>query len=182
LTRGVGSLAVPWPLGAARPARKYWSRERVPLTPRLRQSPIQDVATQSRSYRCPRGSRTVAGLACPATSARNAASAVGVGFVCGAVCDLASRSPGPCGRGSRFAGIQKWSRMPEHPNSTPGRKPRAPSVKRRPVGSFSTMVEILKGRLARHAEDAELSRRAPKKKRRRIVGRGAKFSRHNNFC
>jgi hypothetical protein len=71
--------------------------------------------------------------------------------------------------------------MPEHRNGTPGRKPPAPSVKGRPVGSFSTMVEILKSRMARHIDDAELSRHAPKKKRRRIVGGGARSLRQSNF-
>jgi hypothetical protein len=56
--------------------------------------------------------------------------------------------------------------MREHPNGTPGKKPPAASVKRRPVKSFSSMVEILKSRPARHGDDAELGRRTPKKKRR----------------
>jgi hypothetical protein len=58
------------------------------------------------------------------------------------------------------------SRMPEHPNGTPGKKLPAPPVKKRLVRSFSSLVEILKSRPARHADDAELSPRTPKKKRR----------------
>jgi hypothetical protein len=99
---------------------------------------------------------------------------------CGAACNLASRGSGPAGGRSQKAGVpdlpdiskrglgprRTWSRMPEHPNGTPGKKPRAPSVKRRPVRSFSSMVEILKTRLAPHADDAKPPRRTPKKKRR----------------
>jgi hypothetical protein len=40
-------------------------------------------------------------------------------------------------------------------NGTPGKKPRAPSVKRRCGTSFSTMVEILNGRKLRQADETE---------------------------
>jgi hypothetical protein len=62
--------------------------------------------------------------------------------------------------------------MPKQPKPTApsGKKPPAPSVKRRSVRSFSSMVEILKSRMRQQA-DAEQRRRAPKK--RRIAGAGA---------
>jgi hypothetical protein len=48
--------------------------------------------------------------------------------------------------------------MPKHPNSKPGKKPPEPSVKRMPVESFSTMVEILKSRKPRRTDYAEAAR------------------------
>jgi hypothetical protein len=44
--------------------------------------------------------------------------------------------------------------MRKQPNGTPGKKPPAPSVKVKP-GDFRTLVEILKGRKPRQADDAE---------------------------
>jgi len=48
----------------------------------------------------------------------------------------------------------------QQPNGTPGKKPLAPSVKRRSAQSFSTMVEILKSRKPQQADDAEIGLRS----------------------
>jgi len=54
---------------------------------------------------------------------------------------------------------KRWLVMPKQLNGSPGKKPPASSVKRRPVKSFSTMVEILKSRKPRRADEAESGRR-----------------------
>ena len=54
--------------------------------------------------------------------------------------------------------------MPKQPNGTPGNEPPAPSVKRRSVGSFSTLVEVLKSRKPRRADEADARRSSPKEK------------------
>jgi len=43
--------------------------------------------------------------------------------------------------------------MPKQPNGTPGKKPPVPSITRRPILSFSTMVEILKNRKPEQADE-----------------------------
>ena len=47
----------------------------------------------------------------------------------------------------------------QRPNGMPGKKPPAPSVKRRPVRPFSTLVEMLKRHKPRQADEAETDRR-----------------------
>src|SRR5260370_21513882 len=46
------------------------------------------------------------------------------------------------------------------PTGTPGKKPPAPSVKRRSAQSFSIMVEILESRKPQQADDAETGLRS----------------------
>jgi hypothetical protein len=57
------------------------------------------------------------------------------------------------GRGLRLIPVPHAK---QQPNGTPGKKPPVPSVKRRPVMSFSTMVEILKSRKLRRADEMKL--------------------------